>query len=237
MLEMASTERRDDTRRVPFVALRSYLGDKNKVVSHRNDGIEYHRRWACGCTAIMRNTMHQTARWRPCDQHTMRRRDSASEDRTAAMVKRREAPRFFIIDDHLKVLSISPGAAIDAIIPEALVRLSECGALREPALVMLNDDTWLRTVPLDASWVEATVVFVENGEIRGSIQRAAQRYGLSKREMEVLRLMLDNHVNGQIAKLLFIAESTVCDHIKSIYRKTQSARRTELIGKLLQGEG
>jgi DNA-binding CsgD family transcriptional regulator len=233
---MASTERRDDTRRVPFVALRTYLGEKNKVVSHRNDGVEYHRRWACGCTAIMRNTIHQTARWRPCEKHTMRRPSADNDDRTAAYLKRRVAPRFFIIDDNLKVLSISPGASIDALIPEALVRLSECGALREPALLMLNDDTWLRTVPLEASWMDATVVFVENGEIRGSIQRAAQRYGLSKREMDVLRLMLDNHVNAGIAKLLFIAESTVCDHIKSIYRKTSSARRTELIGKLLAGE-
>ena len=233
---MSSTERRNDTRRVPFVALRTYLGDKNKVVSHRNDGIEYHRRWACGCTAIMRNSVHQTARWRPCEQHAMRKPGGVIDPRTASYVRRREPPRFFIIDANLKVLSIAPGSAVDKIIPEALVRLSECGALREPALVALNDDTWLRTVPLDATWVEATVVFVENGEVRGSIQRAAQRYGLSKREMDVLRLMLDNHVNASIAKLLFIAESTVCEHIKNIYRKTQSARRTELIGKLLQGE-
>jgi DNA-binding CsgD family transcriptional regulator len=233
---MSSTERRNDTRRVPFVALRTYLGDKNKVVSHRNDGIEYHRRWACGCTAIMRNSVHQTARWRPCEQHVMRKPGGAIDPRTASYVRRREPPRFFIIDSNLKVLSIAPGAAVDKIIPEALVRLSECGALREPALVALNDDTWLRTVPLDATWVEATVVFVENGEVRGSIQRAAQRYSLSKREMDVLRLMLDNHANAAIAKLLFIAESTVCEHIKNIYRKTASTRRTELIGKLLQGE-
>jgi len=233
---MSSTERRNDTRRVPFVALRTYLGDKNKVVSHRNDGVEYHRRWACGCTAIMRNSVNQTARWRPCEQHQLRKAAGVIDPRTASYVRRREPPRFFIIDSHLKVLSIAPGAAVDKIIPEALVRLSECGALREPALVALNDDTWLRTVPLDATWVEATVVFVENGEVRGSIERAAQRYGLSKREMDVLRLMLDNHVNASIAKLLFIAESTVAEHIKNIYRKTQSARRTELIGKLLQGE-
>jgi DNA-binding CsgD family transcriptional regulator len=232
---MSSMERRNDTRRVPFVALRTYLGDKNKVVSHRNDGIEYHRRWACGCTAIMRNSVHQTARWRPCEQHTMRK-SGTIDPRTAPYERRRESPRFFIIDASLKVLSIAPGAAIDKIIPEALVRLAECGALREPALVALDDDTWLRTVPLEAGWIDATVVFVENGEVRGSIERAAQRYGLSKREMDVLRLMLDNHVNASIAKHLFIAESTVAEHIKNIYRKTQSARRTELIGKLLQGE-
>jgi DNA-binding CsgD family transcriptional regulator len=233
---MSSTERRNDTRRVPFVALRTYLGDQNKVVSHRNDGIEYHRRWACGCTAIMRNSVHQTARWRPCEQHAMRKSGGAIDPRTAPFVRRREPPRFFIIDTNLKVLSIAPGAAVDKIIPEALVRLSECGALREPTLVALNDDTWLRTVPLEAGWIDATVVFVENGQVRGSIERAAQRYGLSKREMDVLRLMLDNHVNSSIAKLLFIAECTVAEHIKNIYRKTQSARRTELIGKLLQGE-
>jgi DNA-binding CsgD family transcriptional regulator len=184
---------------------------------------------------MRQNTAHQTARWRPCDQHAMRKRGSATDDRTVTYLKRRVAPRFFIIDSDLKVLSISPGASIDALIPEALVRLSECGALREEALVALNDDTWLRTVPLDASWVEATVVFVESGETRGSIERFAERYGLSKREVDVLRLMLDNHVNAAIGKLLFIAESTVAEHIKNIYRKTQSARRTELIGKLLQG--
>jgi DNA-binding CsgD family transcriptional regulator len=233
---MSSTEKRDDTRRVPFVALRTYLGNTNKVISHRNAGVEYHRRWACGCTAVLRNSAHQTARWRPCPQHAARKPGSDAADRAASYVRRRLAPRFFIIDADLKVLSIAPGAAIDALIPEALVRLSECGALREPTLMPLNEDTWLRTVPLDGAWASATVVFVESGEVRGSIQRAAQRYGLSKREMDVLRLMLDNHSNAAVARVLCIAESTVCDHVKNIYRKTQSTRRTELIGKLLQGE-
>ena len=234
---MSSTEKRDDTRRVPFVALRTFLGNTNRVVSHRNDGIEYHRRWACGCTAVLRNSAHQTARWRPCPTHAARKPGTGEGDvRAASFVKRRVPPRFFIIDENLKVLSISPGAAIDELIPEALVRLAECDALGEATLFPLDDDTWLRTVPLEGAWCDATVVFVESGEVRGSIHRAAQRYALSKREIDVLRLMLDNHSNGNIARLLFIAESTVCDHIKSIYRKTQSTRRTELIGKLLQGE-
>ena len=234
---MASTENRDDMRRVPFVALRTFLGNTNKVVAHRNDGLEYHRRWACGCTAVLRNSAHQTARWRPCTTHAAPKPAAGSTDaRAASYIRRRVPPRFFIIDANLTVLSVAPGAAIDDLLPEALVRLSECEALGEPTLVPLNDDTWLRTVPLDGAWAEATVVFVESGEVRGSIQRAGQRYGLSKREMDVLRLMLDNHSNANIARGLFIAESTVCDHIKNIYRKTQSTRRTELIGKLLQGE-
>ena len=234
---MSSTEKRDDTRRVPFVALRTFLGDTNKVVSHRNDGVEYYRRWACGCTAVLRSSSHQTARWRPCTTHAARKPGTDLIDtRAASYIRRRVPPRFFIIDASLTVLSVAPGAAIDALIPEALVRLSECGALHEATLVPLTEDTWLRTVPLEGAWAQTTVVFVECGEVRGSIQRAAQRYGLSKREMDVLRLMLDNQSNASIARGLTIAESTVADHIKSIYRKTQSARRTELIGKLLQGE-
>jgi DNA-binding CsgD family transcriptional regulator len=233
---MSSTEKRDDfTRRVPFVALRTYLGDTNKVVSHRHDGIEYHRRWACGCTAILRNSAQHTARWRPCATHAAKR-STTTDPRAALYVKKRVPPRFFIIDRNLKVLSIAPGAGLDAIIPEALVRLSDRGAMTEPALIPLDGETWLRTMPLEGAWSEATVVFVEAGEVRGSLDRAAKRYALSKREVDVLRLLLDNHSNADIARELFIAECTVGDHIKSIFRKTQSTRRTELIGKLLQGD-
>jgi DNA-binding CsgD family transcriptional regulator len=234
---MSSTEKRDDfTRRVPFVALRTYLGDTNKVVSHRHDGVEYHRRWACGCTAILRESAQHTARWRPCAEHAARRGTTA-DPRAASYVRKRVAPRFFIVDRNLRVLSIAPNAGLESLIPAALVRLSDRTALAEPTLVPLDGETWLRTMPLAGpAFGDATVVFFESGEVRGSIQRAAERYGLSKREMDVLKLLLDGQSNADIAKALFIAESTVHDHVKNIYRKTQSTRRSELIGKLLHGD-
>jgi DNA-binding CsgD family transcriptional regulator len=222
---VSSEDRRNDTRRIPFGALRTVLG--------RDEGAEYERRWDCGCTAIIRDGVHHTARWRPCETHARKPAES-SESRAAAQVRRREAPRFFIVNAHLRVLSIAPGAELGALIPQALVRLSATGAHREASLIPLNDDIWLRTMPLDLATDDATMVFVESGE-RGSIQRAASRYGLSKREMDVLRLVLEHRSNADIACALFIAESTVGDHIKSIYRKTSSSRRAELVGKLLAG--
>jgi len=56
--------------------------------------------------------------------------------------------------------------------------------------------------------------------------------GLSNREREVVKLLLEGKSNKQIAKLLHITESTVEFHLKNIYSKNQVSSRTELIIKL-----
>jgi DNA-binding CsgD family transcriptional regulator len=59
------------------------------------------------------------------------------------------------------------------------------------------------------------------------------RYQLTARETEVLRLILAHRTNNEIAEALCIAEGTVSDHLKSLFRKTDSKRRTELLTKFL----
>ena len=51
--------------------------------------------------------------------------------------------------------------------------------------------------------------------------------GLSKREVEVLRLVATGMTNGRIADELFISTHTVVRHVSNIMSKTGSSNRTE----------
>ena len=57
----------------------------------------------------------------------------------------------------------------------------------------------------------------------------AERHRLSKRESEVFELAMQGKNQVTIAKELFVAETTVKTHLRSIYRKTGVANRQELI--------
>ena len=59
-----------------------------------------------------------------------------------------------------------------------------------------------------------------------------QLTGLSKRERQVVELLLEGKSNKQIALSLHITEHTVEFHLKNIYAKCQVSSRTELILKL-----
>ncbi|SHH76356.1 helix-turn-helix transcriptional regulator [Ferrimonas marina] len=55
---------------------------------------------------------------------------------------------------------------------------------------------------------------------------------LTKRERELVRLVAEGARNKEIAQKLFISEYTVKAHLASIFRKTETRSRAELIGKL-----
>jgi DNA-binding CsgD family transcriptional regulator len=50
---------------------------------------------------------------------------------------------------------------------------------------------------------------------------------LTRRELEILRLVADGHSNGQLAQMLWVTEQTVKFHLSNIYRKLHVANRTE----------
>lgn len=58
--------------------------------------------------------------------------------------------------------------------------------------------------------------------------KAAKRYGLTRREEEILVLMMRGHTLARIGGELFVAESTMKTHTRHIYRKTGVANRQEL---------
>ncbi len=54
-------------------------------------------------------------------------------------------------------------------------------------------------------------------------------HGISDRESEVLKLLVDDYTYKKIAEALFISERTVESHVSNIFRKTNVKSRNELI--------
>ncbi len=50
---------------------------------------------------------------------------------------------------------------------------------------------------------------------------------LTRRELEILRLVAEGHSNSQLAAMLWVTEQTVKFHLSNIYRKLDVANRTE----------
>ena len=50
---------------------------------------------------------------------------------------------------------------------------------------------------------------------------------LTRREVEILRLVAEGHSNGELGRMLWVTEQTVKFHLSNIYRKLGVANRTE----------
>jgi DNA-binding NarL/FixJ family response regulator len=50
---------------------------------------------------------------------------------------------------------------------------------------------------------------------------------LTRRELEILRLVAEGHSNSQLARMLWVTEQTVKFHLSNIYRKLEVSNRTE----------
>jgi len=59
----------------------------------------------------------------------------------------------------------------------------------------------------------------------------AARLGISKRELEVLRLMAGGFSNGEIAEKLFVSLHTIKTHSSKLFEKMDVKRRTQAIEK------
>lgn len=57
-------------------------------------------------------------------------------------------------------------------------------------------------------------------------------YGLTDREQDVTRLVLQGHSTTEIASQLFISPHTVQEHLKHIFDKTGVRSRRDLVGKV-----
>lgn len=67
-----------------------------------------------------------------------------------------------------------------------------------------------------------------------NLQKASQRYKLSKREIEVVELLILGHKNKEIADRLCVCVYTIEDHIKKVMKKMGVRNRTSVIAKLLE---
>jgi DNA-binding NarL/FixJ family response regulator len=74
-------------------------------------------------------------------------------------------------------------------------------------------------------------VYLAGGKIgRRSVLREAgggNGTDLTRRELEILRLVAQGHSNGELATMLWITEQTIKFHLSNIYRKLDVGNRTE----------
>jgi DNA-binding CsgD family transcriptional regulator len=150
----------------------------------------------------------------------------------------RVVPALLIVDLDLRPLGWSPNSEAKRIVadagPEFKLLVTNCHKLHEPAIHVVDEDTLLRIMPLETADAPCVGIQVERFR-RSSFVSAAKACRLTKRETEILQLVVEGASNAQIAEALFIAQSTVADHVKSVMHKTQTTKRTRLISEFARG--
>lgn len=105
---------------------------------------------------------------------------------------------------------------------------------RPAMLVALpNASTIVRIAWMSGTLGEFMAIFVERFKSRDSLRKVTERYMITPRETQVLKLLIEGARTSEIAKHLSIAKSTVILHIKSMLLKTDSHTRTEIVGKVV----
>jgi DNA-binding NarL/FixJ family response regulator len=71
--------------------------------------------------------------------------------------------------------------------------------------------------------------FIASGPAAGPVETSARLAELTERETQVLRLVAEGYSNGEIADVLFIAESTAKTHVKRILAKVGARDRAQAV--------
>jgi DNA-binding NarL/FixJ family response regulator len=101
-----------------------------------------------------------------------------------------------------------------------------CGALGLRRAVRAGADSLVLERELEDALAPAVRAVAAGLRVVPALLRnGAERLALSHREREVLRLAVTGHTNGEIATMLFLAESTVKSHLSSAYRKLGAGGR------------
>ena len=107
-----------------------------------------------------------------------------------------------------------------------------CGC--SAAVGALLRKTWAQTDELERRRVEDLRGLVdryrtEEGSIESRCAHAARTFDLTRREEEVLALLLKGCTRSEIARELFVSGDTVKTHIRNLYRKTRVTGKDELV--------
>lgn len=117
-------------------------------------------------------------------------------------------------------------AVLEAVAGWGTKRAAEC--VVEPL-----PDVVLRISRLSGVSNSYVAVFCESRIRRDDVKHAVAAYSLTRRERDVLTLVLRGFSSSEIAEELVISEATVGDYFKQLLRKTRSKNRTEMIARVL----
>jgi DNA-binding CsgD family transcriptional regulator len=147
----------------------------------------------------------------------------------------RGSPQFVICDDAMHVVCASPDFNPELLAEHALESLEwSCRESRRSKTVMFeahDGQRVMRIVPLTGTNAGYVALFIESPGRRGAIPSVTKNFGLTRREAEVLPLILRGATNSGIADILCVAESTIGDHVKNIMRKMHTTKRIGILHK------
>lgn len=107
------------------------------------------------------------------------------------------------------------------------------GNADERRIILLGEKHTIRLSPLFGSEEKAFGIIVEADRDCNSISRAAGRFSLTKRQAQVLALVLEGAGAAEIARALTISEYTAQGYLKSLLSKTASRNRAAMVAKVL----
>ncbi|MGZ3497582.1 MAG: response regulator transcription factor [Vulcanimicrobiaceae bacterium] len=105
---------------------------------------------------------------------------------------------------------------------------------RDELLIPASRELMLRVSRLDGVGdCYFIAVFLEEISRREDLAGAARRYRFTRRELEVLTLMLGGLTTNEIAENLCLAETTVADYFKHLIKKTHARNRADMLARVL----
>jgi len=166
-----------------------------------------------------------------------------------------ESPGLVVLTDRWNVESATPGverwlselpdgdwdagrlpAAVYAVAGRALRTADGPDAPSEVAVarVLSRSGTWvvLHGAALVADGARRVAVIVESAHPARISPLLMSAYGLTQREQEVTRLVLQGASTAEIAERLVVSPNTVQQHLKRIFEKTGVRSRRDLVGKV-----
>jgi len=127
-------------------------------------------------------------------------------------------------------------SAVHAVAGRALRTADSSDEPGEVALarVLSRSGTWivLHGTSLVASGSRRAAVIVEPAHPARITPLLMSAYGLTDREQEVTRLVLQGDSTAKIAERLVVSPHTVQEHLKKVFEKTSVRSRRELVGKV-----
>jgi DNA-binding CsgD family transcriptional regulator len=160
------------------------------------------------------------------------------------------APSFVVVDSRCRIKYASESGERDTDLEriivnrvklqpdvEAFVRGLAAAGRDEPASPVsfnfLDDFRILRAVRVIGHEGTMFILSVEEDRNRNGLVRAARRHELTRRETEVLGLILDGSSASEIANALAISEHTVQGYFKRLLYKTGARNRVSMVAGIL----
>lgn len=165
--------------------------------------------------------------------------ERAGDETVLEIARARRDPRFYIVDQNLKVVGapIETASAANLHMPPDVAALvsrllraeNEAGG---STVALLRDDLIVRVVPLNGA-DPRYAVFLEQYESRDLLRASERTYNLTPRETELLELLLRGEATSEMAAALCISEFTVQQHVKNIGSKLGITKRKEIVATIL----